>query len=94
MSLEEQRQRQDSETLRVQRESLEQMQTSTGGGKTLLFIYLFCCIFTVASVGEGGGVLAQAGSSELPVNEVSSYFIIVTLLISVYRESPDLEVFL
>ena len=41
MSLEEQRQRQDSETLRVQRESLEQMQTSTGGGKTLLFIYLF-----------------------------------------------------
>ena len=39
-------------------------------------------------------MLAQAGSSELPVNEVSSYFIIVTLLISVYRESPDLEVFL
>ena len=48
MSLEEQRQRQDSETLRVQRESLEQMQTSTGGGKTL-FIYLFILLYFYCS---------------------------------------------
>ena len=80
VSLEEQRQRQDEETRRVQQESLEQMQTGEGNLViiemilTLIYFYILYFVFTVDGDEDKGGFLAQAGTAELPYSEVSSCF--------------------